>query len=202
MRRALPIVSLCLLGFAAGVAAMLLFRHRDRLPDSAAVATQIREVARLETLEVTLYKKISFAPEPSPGDSLWSDLGHWLQYSLNKPEGRAIVFARARIGLDLQKLDASKVRIAGDRVELSLPPLSPTVEVLPGETEIIGSNLDSAETAQLFQRAKEGFERQVERDAALRERARSSAQRALRGLLLTLGFREVRFEEEGVTSST
>ena len=51
----------------------------------------------------------------------------------------------------------------------------------------------SAETAQLFELAKEAFAREVEADAKLRARARAAAERAIRGLLLSLGFREVRF---------
>ncbi|HYQ80467.1 MAG TPA: DUF4230 domain-containing protein, partial [Anaeromyxobacteraceae bacterium] len=63
-----------------------------------------------------------------------------------------------------------------------------TVELQPGETEVIGSNLDSAETARLFQLAKEGFQRQLEADERLKARARDSARRAIEGLLLGLGF--------------
>jgi Protein of unknown function (DUF4230) len=193
MRRVLLVIGLCFIGFAAGAAATLLLRSKVRAPDPAAVAAQVREVARLETLEVTLYKKISFSPDPEPQGSLWSDVGHWLLFSLRKPEGRAIVFARARLGLDLEKLDTSRLRIVGDRIELSLPPLSPEVELLPGDTEIIGSNLDSTETSQLFEHARQAFLREVSADKKLHDRARRSSERALRGLLVTLGFREVVF---------
>ena len=193
MRRLLLVIGFCFIGFAAGAAAMLLLETRARAPDPAAVVEKVREIARLETVEVTLYKKISFSPDPEPSGSLWSDVAHWLRFSLRKPEGRAIVFARARLGLDLRKLDTSRLRIVGERVELSLPPLSSEVELLPGETEIIGSNLDSTETAQLFEQARQAFVREVDSDRQLQERARQSTERALRGLLVTLGFREVVF---------
>jgi hypothetical protein len=78
-------------------------------------------------------------------------------------------------------------------VYVVLPPLRTTVEIRPGDTEVIGSNLDSAETARLLQLAKDAFEREVDADRALRERARGSAERAIRGLLLGLGFADVRF---------
>jgi Protein of unknown function (DUF4230) len=67
------------------------------------------------------------------------------------------------------------------------------VELRPDETEILGSTLDSAETARLFELARAAFERQVEADAALRTRARGSAERHIRALLATLGFASVHF---------
>jgi hypothetical protein len=195
MRR---LLSLLLLGLAVGAGlalALAAVRRAPALPDPPAVATQIREVARLETLEVTLYKKISFAPEPAAADSLWGDVAGWLRHTFRTPRGRAIVFATARLGLDLSKLDASAIRVQEREVYVVLPPLRAVVELRPGETEIIGSNLDSAETAGLFDLAKAAFEREVGADRALRERARASAERQVRALLVTLGFAAVHFVE-------
>ena len=70
-----------------------------------------------------------------------------------------------------------------------------TIELKPGETEIIGSNLDSKETAELFALAKTAFEREVKASPQLRQRARTAAERAITGLLNGLGFAEVRFVE-------
>jgi hypothetical protein len=193
MRRLLALV---LLGLAVGVGLGFALRAGRRgapLPDPPAVATQIREVARLETLEVTLFKKISFAPEPSSADSLWGDVGGWIRHTFHAPRGKAIVFARARLGLDLSKLDASSVKVQDREAFVVLPPLHAVVELLPEETEIIGSNLDSAETARLFELAKVAFEREVEADLALRKKARASAERQVRALLVTLGFAAVHF---------
>jgi hypothetical protein len=193
MRRLLALV---LLGLAVGGGLGLALRAGRRappLPDPPAVATQIREVARLETLEVTLFKKISFAPEPTPADSLWGDVGGWLRHALHAPRGKAIVFATARLGLDLSRLDASSVRVADREVFVVLPPVRVVVELRPEETEIIGSNLDSAETARLFNLAKVAFEREVEADRDLRAKARASAERQVRALLVTLGFAAVHF---------
>ena len=50
----------------------------------------------------------------------------------------------------------------------------PQVALRPGETEVLDSNLDSQETAALFEAAQDAFRREVEGDAALRARARSS----------------------------
>jgi hypothetical protein len=190
MRR---LVLLAAIALAAGLGVALGARERRALPDPPAVATQIREVARLETLDVALYKKVTFAPEPSAADSLWGDVAGWLRHTFRAPRGKAIVFADAHLGLDLAKLDGSSVRVAADEVWVVLPPIRAAVELRPGETEVIGSNLDSAETARLLELAKVAFERQVEADAALRGRARASAERHVRALLMTLGFRDVHF---------
>ena len=195
MRR---LLSLLLLGVAVGAGLALAFvavRRAPALPDPPSVATQIREVARLETLEVTLYKKVTFAPDPVAADSLWGDVAGWLRHTFRTPRGRAIVFATARLGLDLSKLDASAIRVQEREVYVVLPPLRAVVELRPGDTEIIGSNLDSAETAGLFELAKTAFEREVHADRGLRERARASAERQVRALLVTLGFAAVHFVE-------
>jgi hypothetical protein len=193
MRRLLALV---VLGLAIGVgagAALRAGRRAVAMPDPPAVAVRIREVARLETLEVALYKKVSFAPEPSEADTFWGDVAGWLRHTFRAPRGKAIVFATARLGLDLSRLDASSVRVADRDVWVVLPPVRATVELRPDETEIVGSTLDSAETARLFDLAKTAFEREVEADRSLRERARGSAERQVRALLVTLGFSTVHF---------
>src|SRR5512142_2743751 len=188
------------LGLGAGAGAVLVsraFPARRPLPDPPAVVTQVREVAELETLHVSLYKKVSFAPDPAEADSVWGDLAGWLRYTFREPRGKAIVFADAHLGLDLQKLDVQSLRGQGRAVEVTLPPVKVEVVLKPGDTEVIGSNRDSAQTARLFELARQAFEREVAADAALRERARGSAERAIRGLLLSVGFDEVRFTDGG-----
>lgn len=188
MRRLLSVV---LLGLAAGAGAFLAWRLVPRgpsLPDPPAVALRVREVARLETLDVSLYKKIDFAPGPTPAGSLWGDVLAWVRYTIRPPRGRAIVFADAHVGLDLDRLGPASLKVAGREAWIVLPPLRVSVELKPGETEIIGSNLDTAETAMLFELAKRAFEREVAADPRLAERARGSAERAILGLLLGLGF--------------
>jgi hypothetical protein len=195
MRR---LAALVLVALAAGAGlglALRLWRGAATRPDPPAIVTAIREVARLETLDVRLYKKVTFAPEPTEAGSLWGDVAGWLRYTIRRPAGKAIVFADARLGLDLALLDASKVRVDGPRVQVVLPPLEVRVSIRPGETEIIGSTLDSAETARLLELAQRAFEREVEADAALRARARASAERQIRALLVNLGFTQVEFVE-------
>jgi Protein of unknown function (DUF4230) len=193
-RLLVPLLVALALGLGLG-AGLRLARLPQQVPDPAAVAVRVREVARLETLEVALYKKVTFAPEPAEAESLWGDVSGWLRHSFRTPRGKAIVFADAHLGLDLAGLDASSVRVQGREVFLILPPIRTTVELRPGETEVIGSNLDSAETARLLELAKSAFEREVQADRALRDRARASAERQIRALLTTAGFAEVHFVE-------
>ncbi len=182
-------------GAGLGLTLRLTARRGPDLPDGPAIATRIREAAWLEALDVTLYRKVSFAPEPVEAGSLWGDVAGWLRQTFRTPHGRAIVFADAHLGLDLGALDASRVRVAGHAVEIVLPEVRTSIELRPADTEIIGSNLDSAETAKLFELARAAFQRDVERDPALRQRARASAERAIGALLTGLGFTEVRFVE-------
>jgi hypothetical protein len=192
------LLALAVLALAAGLGAGLglrLVARAPRPPDAPAVVLQVREVARLETIDVSLYKKISFAPEPTAADSFWGDVAGWLRRTVAAPRGKAIVFADAHLGLDLERLGPGSLRVSGREAWLVLPPLAARVELKPGDTEIIGSNLDSAETARLFELARNAFERELAADGRLRERARASAERALRGLLLGLGFGEVHFVE-------
>lgn len=162
-------------------------------PPAPLVIERMREVARLETLDVEVYKKIAYAPEPVPTGALWSDVLSWARSSLFPTHGRAIVFGTIHLGLDLSRLDAEHLRIHGDRVEIVLPPLVARAELKPAETEVIASNLDSAQTAQLLELARAAFEREALQSPALRDKAVGSARRALTGLLLSLGFRQVEF---------
>jgi hypothetical protein len=181
----------------AGLAAWWLGR---RVPhpgfDRPGLIERVREVARLETLEVTLHKKVNFAPDPAPADTVWGEVMTWARHSLAKPQGRAIVFAKASLAYDLEKLTVEDLTVKGDTAHVTLPPLLVRVELLPDETEVIDSNLNSTETAKLFALAKEAFGDEVAADAALRDRARRSAEASIRALLLSAGFREVTFDSE------
>jgi hypothetical protein len=190
------IVALAVVGLAAGAGAVLatrLLRPSPTPPPAPVVVERIRETARLESLEVLLYRKISFAPEPVPQGSVWSDVVAWVGRALRPPRGRAIVFGKARLGLDLSRLGPGSLAVEGGEARLVLPPLEASVEILPGETEVIDSNLDFAQTAQLLELARQAFLREVESDPRLRERARRQAERAIRELLAGLGIPEVRF---------
>ena len=188
-------LGLLLLAAAGGFTlAFSLLREKPTLtPDPAALVEQIREVARLETLQVRLYKRVSFAPEPTPAATVWGDVFNWVKQSVNAKAGRALVFADVSLGLDLSKLTVDQVHVSGTHVELALPPLKAQVALRPEDTEVIDSNLDSAQTAKLFELARNAFEREVEADAALQARARASAERQVRALLLTVGFKDVVF---------
>lgn len=191
-------IGLLVFGLALGSGVTLAWRMTSRAPapaDPAAVLVRVREVARLETLDVAVYKKVSFSPEPTPGSSFWGDVAGWLRHTLAAPRGKAIVFADAHLGLDLEKLGPENVLVRERTVWIVLPPIRVTVEIRPGETEILGSNLDSAETARLLELARVAFEREIAADARIRAQARRASERALRGLLMELGFREVNFPD-------
>jgi hypothetical protein len=181
---------------AFGVA-YVVFAPRPESKDSLALVERVREVARLETLDVQLYKKVSFEPQPEASDNLWKDLYAWAAHSLRRPHGRAILFAEAHLGYDFNQIGPQSLNVRGNKVEVALPALQINIELKPGETEIIGSNLDSAETAQLFEVAKQSFREQVMQDKRLHDRARSSAERALKGLFFSLGYREVVIRDAG-----
>jgi len=194
MRR---LLSLVVLGLAIGAGAMLVGRlvapSRPVPPDPPAVVEKIRQVARLEVLQVTLYKKVTFSPDPTPADSIWGDLAGWLRHTLATPRGKAIVFAEARVGVDVSRLGPNDVELRGRDCFIVLPPTEVVVELKPGETEVLGSNLDSAETARLLELAKRAFEREVAADAGLQARARLAVEQALTALLLRVGVDRVEF---------
>src|SRR2546422_4306678 len=191
MRNLLAVAAL-LLAFVFGAAVVWHFTHREpRLPDAPALVLKIREVARLETLDVSLYKKIDFSPDPREQATAWSSLVQWASYTVRPPRGRAIVFAVAHLGLDLCKLDTASLRVEGRRVEVVLPRVQTQVELRPAEVEVIGSNLNSEQTAQLFERARNAFEAEVGADKLLQERARESAPQAPRALCVRGGLSEV-----------
>jgi hypothetical protein len=191
------LILLATFGLFIGVGAVAAWRYLPErmrpLPDPPAVATQIREVARLETLDVSVYKKVRFAPDPTSADSFFGDVVAWAKYTLRGAEGRAVVFATAHLGLDLERFGPESVLVVGRSVLVVLPPIRVQIELKPGETEVIGSNLDSQETARLFDKAKGAFEAEVGADPVLNRRARDFSQRAIRALLITLGFEQVRF---------
>ena len=196
MRNVLALAAL-VLAFVLGAAlTWQLTRRPQQLPDPPALVLKIREVARLETLDVSLYKKIDFSPDPKEQATVWSSVVQWASYTVRPPRGRAIVFAVAHLGVDLRKLDVERLRVSGRRVEVVLPRVQTQVELRPAETEIIGSNLSSEQTAQLFERARNAFEAEASADKGLQERARDSARQSLRSLFTGLGFSEIVFVDK------
>jgi hypothetical protein len=178
---------------AAGAGALWM-RQRLALPTpppAVSFVTELREVARLETLDVGLHKKIIFSPDVPPPASAWAAVWAWAREVLEPRQARVIVFAVAHLGLDLEALTPEAMEQDGRRLYLVLPPLDVTVELLPGETEVIGSNLDAAQTAALFEAARAAFAADVLRDPRLRARAEGAARRALTHFLATLGFEAV-----------
>src|SRR2546423_3793075 len=66
MRNLAAIVIACLLAAALGAGAVWHFAHHEQpLPDPPALVVKVRQVARLQSLDVSLYKKVTFAPDPA-----------------------------------------------------------------------------------------------------------------------------------------
>src|SRR5277367_3954040 len=132
-----------LLAAGLGVLLVLLVQRTTQRGPSVEVPTvveRMRDVARLETLDVNVYKKVGYAPEPVPTGTVWKDVLLWAKAALAPSRGRALVFGTVHVGLDLSRLDASAVRLHGDTVQVALPPLVTRAEVRPAETEVISSN--------------------------------------------------------------
>lgn len=166
------------------------------LPDGPTLVEKVREIARLETLDVRAYKKLTYDVDPPASEGFLPSLSTWVRFTADPPVGRAIVFADVHIGFDLSKIDESTLRVQDDVVTVVLPPLMTTVELRPGETEVVSSNLDSQQTAELLDRGKWAIQHDVENDAALAERARESAKTSLTNFLMVAGFREVIFVDQ------
>jgi hypothetical protein len=176
---------------AVAVAATLLRVERLAAAEPPAVVERIREVQRLEVLEVTVHKKVEFAPDVRPQATLLADVLQYARETVAPRRGRAIVFAQARFYVDLRRLRADQVQVRGDEVTLELPEPEIETSVLPAETEVVASNLDSAQTAAMLESAEGQLRGAVLSDAALRQRARDAAARSLGALLKGLGFKRV-----------
>lgn len=180
---------------AVAVAATLLRVERLAASEPPAVVDRIRDVQRLEVLEVTVHQKLTFAPDPKPEPTLLAGVLAYARETVAPRRGRAIVFAEARFFIDLRRLKSDQVVVNGDEVTLTLPEPEVETSLLPAETEIIASNLDSAETAQLLDDAQRRLRGTVAADAKLRQRAREAAARTMTGLLKGFGFRRVNFAQ-------
>jgi len=185
---------------AVAVAGALLRVERLAASEPPAVIERIRDVQRLEVLEVTVHKKITYAPDPKPEATLLGGVWAYARETVAPKRGRALVFANARFFVDLRRLKPEQVRVSGDQVTLELPEPEIEANVLPGETEIVASNLDSADTAAMLESAEGELKASVLRDVKLRERAREAAARTMTGLLKGLGFRKVTLVAAGRVS--
>lgn len=169
---------------------------RQREVDAPALLEKIREVARLQTLDVTVSKIVRYEPDPPEASSTVGAVLNWARWSWRQPEGEALVFATGHLGFDLRQLDVRALRFEADTVELALPPLQVSVELDADRTRILKSNLASQETTELFAKGRRALAAEIKGDRALRERARKSGETAIRALLLRVGFKKVSFVEE------
>lgn len=166
-----------------------------RPPEPGALVERVKQVARLQTLEVRLSTTVEHEPDPQWSPSLPGQVMSWVMHNVRARRGTAIVGGVAHLALDLSQLDASAFDVQGGVLKVVLPPVRTTVELDLERTRVVQSNLDSGQTMELFEKGRRRLQMQVERDEALQAKARTSAHDALRSVLKGVGFREVIFVE-------
>lgn len=189
-------VLLVAIGVYAGLTAAVIGLSRPRapaLPDGPALIERIREVARLEALDVELRKQVSWAPDPVASGSLVVDVLHWAKDLVRPVEGTMWVAGTAHVGVDLARLDVARIHVVDRVAWIDLPPLVTDVALDPAGTHALRGNLDQEGTARLLAKARLHLVFEVERDVAVQAKARVAVEKALRGLLLPLGFAAVEF---------
>lgn len=160
-------------------------------PDPHTVVERIRDVARLETLQALVYRKVVFEETPRKADSTWDDLANWVKTQVRPVRGKAIVFGTAHVQLDVP---AMQTRMDGHTVFIVLPGVKSHVELHPEETEVmLNENLAPEDLGQLMNVAKLQMQRDVDHDVKLRARALEGARNALRSMLAEAGLTDVRF---------
>jgi hypothetical protein len=178
------------LGTSAGVVAALHWAPPPAEREERPVVERIREVARLETLDVAVYRKVTFEPEVPPAGSVAGDLANWAAHAVRPRQGKAIVFGEAHLSVDLRRTEA---RAVGRTVYVVLPDVTTRVELRPQDTAVYESNLDAQQLQQLLHHGLLQLQADVGRDPALKNRARESARRAMTTFLVGAGFSDVRF---------
>ena len=164
-------------------------------PELPAVVQRMKDVARLETLDVVTYRKVDFEPAAPPADGLWAEVKQWARSSVAPQRGRAIVFADVSLGLDLSRLQPSDMRVVDGVVYLRTPPLQRRVALRPMETEFIHASLEPQHLAELLELARLQIDADVAADRGMAERARRNGENSLRGLALAMGLKDLRFAD-------
>src|SRR3954451_15692798 len=101
---------------AVAVAAALLRGERLAAQEPPTVVERIREVQRLEVLDVIVHKKVTFSPDVVPQPTLLGEVMQYARETVAPRRGRAIVFAQARFYVDLRRLKPEQVQVRGDEV--------------------------------------------------------------------------------------
>ena len=179
-------------------AGFILGSRRDAPAPVPTVIERLRAVSRLQVLDVSVTRKVTLLPEPVDQPTVTAAVVQWARFAVAPPSGTALVAAEAHFAIDLAKMPADAVQVTGERVEISLPEPEVSVELTPGQTEVLVSNLDSQQTTALLAKAQGEFAQSLAHDPRLREKARASAERSLGSLVLALGFKEVRFNQSKV----
>jgi hypothetical protein len=154
--------------------------------DPVTVVLEIRALSRLETASYTIEKVITAESGEGPLGFLFRD--------------RLLLVAHGQViaGVDLERMTEDDIRVAGDRVFVTLPPAEVFVATLDNDqtyvyerdTAIFGQQVDLETLAR--QAAEEAILEAALEDGIL-EQAQTNAESTIRSLLMGLGFREVVF---------
>jgi hypothetical protein len=154
--------------------------------DPVAVVLEIRALSRLETASYTIERIITAESGEGPLGFLFRD--------------RLLLVAHGQViaGVDLGRLSEDDIRVAGDRVFVTLPAAEVFVATLNNErtyvyerdTAIFGQQVDLETLAR--QAAEEAILEAALEDGIL-EQAQTNAENYVRVLLLGLGFEDVVF---------
>ncbi len=184
----MAVVGLVAAGFFLG-------NRRETPSPSPTVVERLRAVSRLQVLDVSVTRKVTLLPDPVAQPTVTAAVVQWARFAVAPPSGTALVAAEAHFAIDLSRLSSDAVHVSDDRVEISLPDAEVSIELTPAQTEVLVSNLDSQQTTDLLARAQTQLAQSLARDPRLLQKARTSAERSLGALILSLGFKEVRFNQ-------
>ncbi len=188
-----------LLGAVAGivtavVAAWLLFFQSGIRIDLSrpAVVQRIQRLQRLETVVYSMEKIVTGTQDNA-----------YLPKFLGGDRILLIVHGEVTAGIDLAKLDESKIHINGDRIEIELPP----AEIFSTRIDNERTRVYSRETGlftmpdpNLESEARREAERQIGKSAlesGILKTAADNGRVTLTGLLEALGFQTVVIRDEG-----
>jgi hypothetical protein len=162
----------------------------------------LRDAAKLEGLEVEMHQLVTFEPDPPVPQTFGQTLAAWAKDIVDHEKGQALVFATARYMVDLGRLDDSSVEVRDRTVFVRLPPVAVTIDLKPEETVVLRSNLSPGGETALLASAKLKLESEARSNARLTARAQVSAERAIRDLILRLGYFAVNFGPPHVPSAS
>lgn len=159
----------------------------NRAPDRALVVSKVRSAAKLATVEYVVTKVIS------------AEKSHWLardSYFFAETE------ARIKAGIDLSKLRADDIIMAGTRIELTLPAVEIVNFSYPAEgfqiieqyttpgNKRLWNSFSPKDKDKLYREAESAIWKEMHQ-LGIYQTAQDNTRRFLRQILASLGFNEI-----------